>query len=53
MEGENLIDEVAKRKRAIDRKLTVVQELPEAQAAGLLGLEGQEPLEVEAGEDEA
>lgn len=51
VEGENLIDEVAKRKRAIDRKLTVVQELPEAEAAGLLGLEGQEPLE--AGQDEA
>jgi DNA recombination protein RmuC len=52
-EAEGHIDKVAVRKRAIDRKLKVVQELPEAQAAGLLGMEGQEPLEVETSEDEA
>ncbi|MFH1033239.1 MAG: DNA recombination protein RmuC [Pseudomonadota bacterium] len=52
-EAEKHIDDVAVRKRVIDRKLKVVQELPEAQAAGLLGLEGNEPLEGEADEDES
>jgi len=53
VEGENLIDKVAVRKRAIERHLKTVQTLPEAEAAGILGLEGGEAGEVEAeGEEE-
>ncbi|MCA1988537.1 MAG: DNA recombination protein RmuC [Desulfarculus sp.] len=47
-EGENLIDKVAVRKRAIERRLKTVQTLPESEAAGLLGLVGgQDDLEPE------
>lgn len=51
-EAEGHIDKVAVRKRVIDRRLKEVQTLPEAQAAGLLGMEGSAPLETEAPEDE-
>ncbi len=51
-EAEGHIDKVAVRKRVIDRRLKEVQTLPEAQAAGLLGMEGSAPLEAEAPEDE-
>ncbi|MFH1060922.1 MAG: DNA recombination protein RmuC [Pseudomonadota bacterium] len=52
VEGENLIDKVAVRKRAIERRLKTVQTLPEAEAAGILGLEGGEAADLEA-ENEA
>lgn len=54
-EGEKLIDKVAVSKRTIERQLEKVQTLPEAEAAGLLGLAGEggepEPEEAEARED--
>ncbi|CAO0823439.1 hypothetical protein DFAR_360014 [Desulfarculales bacterium] len=51
-EAEGHIDKMAVRKRVIDRRLKEVQTLPEAQAAGLLDMERQEPLEAETSEDE-
>ena len=52
-EAEHHIDKVAVRKRAIDRKLRGVQELPEGEAQGLLGLApGEEAADLEAEEQE-
>src|SRR5260370_14470840 len=47
-EAQNVVDEVGKRHRAIDRKLRNVQELPETEAAMLL----ESPLPAKQDEDE-